>query len=133
MIALIAIILCAYLGWRRFPFSQWPFGIVVFGFLGAVSIIFALHHDGFGPSINEKLIAAGISWIAAPISAYFAGRFVGSVYRLIAMHDLRALWSRMMLLLFGRSIGLSDEERAEQMAHLRQQFPNDRDNNPERH
>jgi hypothetical protein len=36
---------------------------------------------------------------------------------------LRAIWSRIMLLLFGRPIGLSDQERAEDFERMRRDHP----------
>ena len=36
---------------------------------------------------------------------------------------LRAIWSRITLMLFGRSIGLNDRERAEEMERLRRDHP----------
>jgi hypothetical protein len=36
---------------------------------------------------------------------------------------LRAIWSRIMLMLFGRSIGLNDQERSEEMERLRRDHP----------
>jgi hypothetical protein len=73
MLQLLAIVLCAWLGWRRDPFLRWPLGVIVAATVGAGAIVVASWP--IGPMRDAVLLRSTVSVIAFPLLTYWVAWF----------------------------------------------------------
>jgi hypothetical protein len=73
MLWMAAAMMCGYWGWQGAPFLRWPVAIALFGAAATTVLVIASHHDGEGPSLQQKMFDVMLTWLVLVPVAYAVG------------------------------------------------------------
>jgi len=73
MLWMAAAMMCGYWGWQGAPFLRWPVAIALFGAAATTALVIASHHDGEGPSLQQKMFDVMLTWLVLVPVAYAVG------------------------------------------------------------
>jgi hypothetical protein len=73
MLWMAAAMMCVYWGWQGAPFLRWPVAIALFGAAATAALVFAFHHDGEGPLLQQKMFDVMLTWLVLVPVAYAVG------------------------------------------------------------
>ncbi|MBU6457513.1 MAG: hypothetical protein KGK16_00225 [Bradyrhizobium sp.] len=73
MLWMAAAMMCVYWGWQGAPFLRWPVATALFGAAATAALVIASHHNGEGPSLQQKMVDVMLTWLVLVPVAYAVG------------------------------------------------------------